>query len=144
MPHKLRKIRKKRGSRTQGYGRVGQHRKSGSKGRRKVGRHKHLWSYVISKEPDYFRKSGFVSPKTIGTQVNTINIGELEGLLQRIDGGKSPRSKTLRTIDLKELGYDKLLGEGKITKPIHVRVPSHSQAAARKIEAVGGQVITED
>jgi len=26
MPHKLRKIRKKRGSRTHGFGRVGQHR----------------------------------------------------------------------------------------------------------------------
>ena len=48
MPHKLRKIRKFRGSRTQGYGRIGQHRDSGSKGNRKVGRHKHLWSKVVT------------------------------------------------------------------------------------------------
>jgi len=32
MPHKLRKTRKMRGSRTHGYGQVGQHRKSGSRG----------------------------------------------------------------------------------------------------------------
>ncbi|HDI42660.1 MAG TPA: 50S ribosomal protein L15, partial [Candidatus Bathyarchaeota archaeon] len=33
MPHRLRKTRKYRGSRVCGYGRVGQHRKSGVKGR---------------------------------------------------------------------------------------------------------------
>ncbi len=31
MPHKLRKIRKTRGSRTQGYGRIGQHRDAAQK-----------------------------------------------------------------------------------------------------------------
>ncbi|MEM3816270.1 MAG: 50S ribosomal protein L15, partial [Candidatus Bathyarchaeia archaeon] len=63
MPHSLRKIRKKRGSRTCGYGRVGQHRKSGSKGERRAGRHKHLWSWVLRYEPDYFGYKGFTSPK---------------------------------------------------------------------------------
>mgnify|MGYP001141020284 CR=1 FL=1 len=143
MPHKLRKIRKKRGTRTQGYGRVGQHRKSGSKGRRKAGRHKHLWSYVVSKEPDYFKKGGFASPKNLGREVNAINIGELEELSQRITPKKRARDKTIAIIDLKELGYNKLLGKGKITKPIHVKVPSCSESAAKKIEVAGGQVIIE-
>jgi len=143
MPHRLRKIRKKRGSRTQGYGRVGQHRKSGSKGRRRSGRHKHLWSYVISYEPDYFKKVRFVSPKTPSGDVSTINVGELEELAQKVVRKNRARDKASLIIDLREIGYDKLLGKGKITMPIHVKVASCSEAATKKVESAGGKVSTE-
>jgi len=144
MPHKLRKIRKMRGTRTQGYGQVGQHRKSASKGRRKVGRHKHLWSYVITYEPDYFKKGGFTSPRSLAKEVNTVNVGELEELAQKIIHKEKTRGKTGITVDLKQLGYSKLLGRGKITKPIHVKVASCSETATRKIEAAGGHVLMEE
>lgn len=140
MPHKLRKIRKKRGTRTQGYGRVGQHRKGGSRGKRKVGRHKQLWSYVTSYEPDYFKKVGFTSHRSLGREVNTMNIGELEELAQNVISKRRGHRETKILIDLEELGYNKLLGKGNITKPVHVKVPSCSETAAKKIEAVGGQV----
>jgi large subunit ribosomal protein L15 len=130
MPHKLRKIRKFRGSRTVGYGRIGQHRDSGSKGHRKVGRHKHLWSYVVTHEPDYFGKSGFVSPKSLHTRVNTINLRKLEELTQ-----------TNQKIDLTTLGYTKLLGSGKISKALIVQVPSCSKSAAEKIKKAGGEIV---
>jgi len=141
LTRKLRKIRKKRGSRTQGYGRVGQHRKSSSKGRRKVGRHKHLWSYVLRYEPDYFKKIRFKSPRG---QVDK-RIINLEGL-QEIAVNLSPRRRTAKTkvfVDLEKMGYDKLLGEGKISIPVAVRVPSWSEAALRKIEEAGGELITK-
>jgi len=141
MPHRLRKIRKLRGSRTCGYGRVGQHRKSGTKGERKVGRHKHGWTYVVKYEPDYFRKVGFTSPRSLYRQINTINVGELNDLVYRLTSGKR-RAKV--TINLSELGYDKLLGKGRITIPVTVKVSSCSEIAARKIEAAGGQVILEE
>lgn len=141
MPHKLRKIRKKRGSRTQGYGRVGQHRKTGSKGMRKVGRHKHGWSYVIRYEPDYFGKRGFTSPKSLKQKVKVINVGKLEEIAESSivekEEGKS-------FIDLESLGYTKLLGAGKITKPITVKVASCSKSAVEKIRKAGGQVLMED
>ncbi len=44
-------------------------------------------------------------------------------------------------IDLEEMGYDKLLGEGKITIPVSVKVPSISETALRKIEEAGGEVL---
>lgn len=46
MPTRLRKVRKKRGSRYYGYGQIGQHRGGGSRGGRgRVGRkRKHLWT----------------------------------------------------------------------------------------------------
>lgn len=139
MPHKARKIRKLRGSRTCGYGRVGQHRKSGSKGGRKVGRHKHGWSYVIRYEPDYFRKRGFKSPRSLNRDVKVINVGELEELVARLHPGRRKTSKI--TVDLKELGYVKLLGRGRISRPISVKVEAYSEAAAKKIEKAGGKII---
>ena len=143
MTHKLRKVRRQRGSRTHGYGRVGQHRKKGSKGVRKAGRHKHLWSYVITKEPDYFKKGGFTSPKSLGREFNTINVGELDELAEKIIYEKNVRGKTEIVINLKELGYDKLLGQGRVTKPTHVKVQFCSETAARKVEDAGGQVLVE-
>ena len=138
MPHKLRKIRKKRGSRTCGYGRVGQHRKSSSKSRRKVGRHKHGWSYVVKYEPDYFRRIGFTSPKSLIRQVNTINVGELEEIIYKVSPG---RRKGKPLIDLTSMGYDKLLGKGEITRPVVVKVQSYSRRALEKIEKAGGEII---
>jgi len=130
MPHKLRKIRKTRGSRTQGYGRIGQHRDSGSKGHRKVGRHKHLWSYITTFEPDYFGKHGFTSPQSLHRKENTLNLNKLDEIAQ------TPK------INLTELGYTKLLGTGKITKPLTINVPSYSKSAAEKSKKAGGEIIS--
>ncbi|MGB9683946.1 MAG: 50S ribosomal protein L15 [Candidatus Bathyarchaeota archaeon] len=140
MPHKLRKIRKKRGSRTQGYGRVGQHRKSGSKGMRKVGRHKHGWTYVIKYEPEYFGRKGFTSPKSLKQEVKVINVGELDEMAEKISA-KKEEGKIF--IDLESLGYTKLLGTGRITRPLVVKVASCSKSAAEKIKEAGGQVLIE-
>ena len=90
MPHKERKTRKMRGSRTHGYGRIGQHRDAGSKGQRKVGRHKHLWSYVVAHEPEYFGKKGFTSRQSLmrrGKPINIAQLGELplEGDVTQVD-----------------------------------------------------------
>ena len=134
MPHKLRKIRKFRGSRTVGYGRIGQHRDAGSKGHRKVGRHKHLWSYVVTHEPDYFGKCGFTSPKSLHHRVNPINLKKLEEIAQASQQEKPQ-------IDLAALGYTKLLGTGKVTKALTVQVPSYSKSAAEKIKNAGGEIV---
>ena len=134
MPHKLRKIRKFRGSRTVGYGRIGQHRDSGSKGHRKVGRHKHLWSLVVTEEPGYFGKDGFTSPQSLHRHENTINLKKLEEIVQASQQ-ENPQ------IDLTALGYTKLLGTGKVTKPLTVQVSSYSKSAAEKIKKAGGEIV---
>jgi len=140
MPHKLRKTRKKRGSRTQGWGRVGQHRCTGSKGRRKPGRHKALWSYIIKYDPEYYGKRGFTCPKSLKQEVNVINVGSLELISEKfpVEEGKEKS-----VMDLESLGYTKLLGAGKITKPLVVKVASCSKTASEKIKKAGGQVLME-
>ena len=143
VPHKLRKVRKMRGSRTHGYGVVGQHRKTGSKGHRKAGRHKGGWTYTVKYEPDYFGKKGF-TPRGVKRKVSVINVGELEELIGKLSMERKLKKKGKKTVlDLEGLGYDKLLGMGKITQPILVRVGSHSEAAVKKVEEAGGQVLKE-
>lgn len=139
MPHKIRKLRKKRGSRTHGYGRVGQHRDSGSKGHRKVGRHKHLWSYVATYEPNYFGKHGFTSRQSLSRKEKIINLKKLNELSQEFSIEKE---KGKLWLDLTSLGYTKLLGTGKISKAFIVNVASCSKSAAEKIKDAGGQVLT--
>ncbi|MDH7564366.1 MAG: uL15 family ribosomal protein [Candidatus Bathyarchaeota archaeon] len=140
MPHRFRKHRKKRGSRTEGYGRVGQHRDTGSKGFRKSGRHKRGWSWVLRYEPDYFGKKGFTSPKSLKQKVKSVNVGKLDEIAEKFSE-KTEENKL--HIDLGRLGYTKLLGTGKVTKPLIVKVCSSSKSAAEKIEKAGGQLLTE-
>ncbi|MDR2203589.1 MAG: 50S ribosomal protein L15 [Nitrososphaerota archaeon] len=130
MPHKLRKIRKTRGSRTQGYGRIGQHRDAGSKGNRKVGRHKHLWSKVVTSEPDYFGNHGFTSPRSLHKKEKIINLQKLAEITET------------NAINLAALGYTKLLGAGKVTRALTVTVLECSKTAEEKIAKAGGKVIT--
>jgi large subunit ribosomal protein L15 len=139
MPHKLRRIRKTRGSRTQGYGRVGQHRKTGSKGYRKAGRHKHLWSYVTTYEPDAFGKHGFTSPRSLKRKENVVNLAKLAELSGKFS---APNEEGKSLVDLTSLGYSKLLGTGRISKALIVKVPACSKSAAEKVQKAGGQVLT--
>jgi large subunit ribosomal protein L15 len=140
LPTRLRKSRKYRGSRTCGYGKVGQHRDQGSKPYRKAGRHKHKWSWVIRYDPDYFSKTGFTSPKSLRRKVNALNVGELDEIAEKLSVEKE-KDKFL--IDLESLGYTKLLGSGKVTKPLTVKIASCSESASQKIKAAGGEVLTQ-
>lgn len=143
MPHKLRKIRKLRGSRTCGYGRVGQHRKSGGRGGvGKAGGRKHFWSYVLRHDPLRFKKTGFKPPSSIYGRPTTINVGELgDLLLNKLDKEKlEPLSEPIE-VDLEEMGFEKLLGRGSVSLPLVVKVPSYTERALRKIEEAGGKII---
>jgi len=129
-----------------GWGQVAQHRKHSQKGGRKVGRHKHLWSYVIKYEPDYFGRKGFIPRSSnLKQKINVINVGELSQLVGHLSVEKKLENKEGKAfLDLGKLGYQKLLAGGKITKPVLVAVAMHSEKAAEKIEGAGGQIINAE
>ncbi|MGD9131437.1 MAG: uL15 family ribosomal protein [Candidatus Bathyarchaeota archaeon] len=146
MPHKDRKVRKQRGSRTHGYGQIGQHRSGGGGrgGHGKAGFDKHKWTYVLKYEPDYWKKKGFVSTRTLGKKVSIINVGKLDDLVDRLDSEKKLERKEKKIfLDLESLGYDKLLGTGEISKTLLVKVASYSEAASKKLEEAGGEILKE-
>jgi len=143
-PTKLKKTRKRRGSRTMGWGQIGQHRKHGEKGGRKVGRHKHLWSYVLRYEPDYFGKTGFKTPQGITGESHptTINITQIDQIIDKQTRQKQITKKQGKPyLDLTLLGYQKLLATGKLTKPAIIKINTWSEAAAKKIKEAGGKII---
>ena len=145
MPHKARKVRKQSGSRTHGYGQIGQHRAGGGRGGHgKAGYDKHKWTYVLKHEPDYWLKKGFVSARTFGKSISIINVGKLDDLTDRLESEKKLEKKDKKIfLDLESLGFDKLLGTGNVSKPIVVKVASFSEAASRKLQEAGGEILKE-
>lgn len=140
-------IKYRRGSRTHGWGRVGQHRKSGSSGGKgMVGFHKHKWSYVMKYAEDssgwpFYGKHGFRQPKEISVEWSPINVGRLDELVaEAIARGELAKEGDKYVVDLLKLGYNKLLGGGKLSIPLIIYAPAATREAVKKVEEAGGEV----
>lgn len=133
MPTRQRKGRRYRGSRTHGYGQIGQHRHSGKQGGHgNAGLHKHKWSWLILNDPDHFGRDDFRRPGPV-VRETWANVGNLDDLA---NGEKS--------VDLSSMGIRKLLGSGSVSSAYEVRVASFSKRAQAKIEAAGGKIVLQE
>jgi large subunit ribosomal protein L15 len=76
-------------------------------------------------------------------EIKTINVGRLSELVEELlDAGKlKPRERGEVEVDLSELGYEKLLGGGKVRRPLTVKVSAFSKEAERKITEAGGRIV---
>ncbi len=73
-----------------------------------------------------------------------MNVGDLDGLMEKLAAENNLGEKAgVPFLDLGKLGYNKLLGMGKMTKRISIKVQSYSKSAAKKVEAIGGELVTE-
>ena len=136
MATRLRKVRRQRGSRTHGWGQMGQHRHSGSRGGTGMaGMHKHKWSYTVKYAPDHFGHNKFAPPnRTVSHR--WINVSDLSAFAGSMKKGE--------IIDLGSMGYDKLLGQGTISTALSLKIPRASKSAIEKIKAAGGSVESEE
>ncbi|MBY9003615.1 MAG: uL15 family ribosomal protein [Candidatus Lokiarchaeota archaeon] len=148
------KIRKKRGTRVIGYGKVGQHRKAGQRagkgattGWKKSKKSLYLKQKALGfPDPAWARfrdTKGFKRPQDINRiyQVNTMNIKDLDFDIEKYaQGTKASKSGSTYSINLNDLNIQKILGRGEISKPINVTVKKASKRAIEKIEAAGGKV----
>jgi large subunit ribosomal protein L15 len=147
-----RKVRKMRGERTHGYGKVGQHRKTGQRaGRGKTTQwKKSKKSYYLKQkelgfpDPDWdMGKKGFKRPQDINRiyQVNTLNVKDLDLKIDNfVMDKKATKSGNSYSINLNEINIQKLLGNGEINKTINISVKKASKRAIEKIEAAGGKI----
>lgn len=132
MATRLRKVRRLRGSRTHGWGQVAQHRRTGAKGGSGMaGLHKHKWSYMVKYAPDHFGSNRWHPPHPATTN-RWLNVYDLESL-----------ASSGSTLDLGAMGYEKLLGQGSISKALTVKVPRASASAIEKVKSAGGTVTVE-
>jgi large subunit ribosomal protein L15 len=130
--------KRRRGERTY-HGSHKKWRGGGSRGGRgKAGMHKHKWSYTVKYAPDHFGKDGFARPK----EVKAINLAELERMLpELVEKQIAEKEGEAIKINLKKIGYDKLLGAGSVSKPVVIEADAASASAIKKVESAGGRVV---
>ncbi|MFZ2456644.1 MAG: uL15m family ribosomal protein [Candidatus Altiarchaeia archaeon] len=139
MAQKDRKIQSKRGTRSCGWGNTQKHRGAGSRGGRGMaGSNKQKWSYVSKYMPDHFGRSGFKRPLKMLHDDKTINVSDINRMVN--DGDIASTDKKY-IIDLAAMGYDKLLGSGKVTYALEIKVAKSSKSAIEKVENAGGKVV---
>jgi large subunit ribosomal protein L15 len=123
------KTKKMRGSKSCGWGQSKQHRGKGSKGGKGFAGSKEHRMLKFKKEcPEHYDHRVLKKLKIdIANVLNVCDLGAFEG----------------DTINLTEMGYDKLLGNGELKRKVKVIVPSWSVSAEDKIKAAGGEVVEE-
>ena len=99
-------------------------------GRGLAGINKHRVMTRIKYMPNHWGMHGFNRDPSLRTVYVTCNVGDLESMAAGND-----------SIDLTEMGIDKLLGSGQVRKALTVTVEEWSAKAAEKIAAAGGSIV---
>ncbi len=133
-----------RGSRTHGRGKKAGRGAGLRGGRGNAGLHKHKWISIVKYCPDYFGHHGFKRPQSVVHSKITMNLSEVEQSLPSLSKNGFAEEKAGKwTVDLTKMGVDKLLGSGRITKPLAIKVPEASASAQEKLKEAGGNLIKE-
>ncbi len=144
------KSRKKRGTRTHGWGAGKKHRGAGNRGGRgragmgKRGQQKKTLPLSQGKKPvGQIANDNRGMPTILKRikKVRVINLIDLQNNVEKwVSEGKAEKNKAGYSIDLQKIGYTKLLSKGEVTYKVIVKVKSASAKAKEKLEAVGGKV----
>ena len=135
--NKRRKSSRLQGSNTHGWGK-NQHRGAGTRGGRgNAGYGKKAHGKKTEKwGEDYLGKHGFSSKNP--TKITSITLQAIE---EQLPNWVANKKASEQEINLGELGYNKLLGNGKFTKKIKITVAKASAKTAEKVKAAGGELV---
>jgi large subunit ribosomal protein L15 len=137
MATRLRKSRRQRGTRFCGWGQIGQHRASGSRGGvGGAGKHKHFYIRTVIEEPDHFGHEQFHAMRKSDVS-KWLNIKDLNQLMKHSKANEDGKI----ILDLDELGYGKLLGVGQVDAALTIKIKKVSKSAKDKITQAGGEVL---
>jgi large subunit ribosomal protein L15 len=138
MPSRTKKFR---GSRTHGRGWKAGRGKGKRGGTGNAGGHKHHWVRTMKYHPLHFGVHGFKRPAEVAEDERTINVQQVEESLTKLLAGGHAKSAAGKTeVDLGAAGYDKLLGGGRVTRSLSIKVPKYTERAQKKVESVGGHL----
>ena len=142
--NKRKKNERQRGHSTHGWGSKKKHRGKGHQGGAGMagsGKRADSKKPSIWKDENYFGKHGFVS-KTPKVKINAVNILYLEQHMDKLMSQKLiSKDKETYSVELDKLGFNKLLGDGKVTLKFRIKTPYASKTAVEKIKQSGGEVI---
>jgi large subunit ribosomal protein L15 len=138
-----RKNSRQRGSHTHGWGAMKKHRGAGNRGGSgKSGSGKRADSNKPSywADPEYFGKHGFVN-KGATPKINPINLAQIEEKLNLFIQKKLAAHEAGGfRINLKDIGFNKLLGKGKTSRKLFITCDYASSKAIEAVEAAGGKI----
>ncbi|MBS3105631.1 uL15 family ribosomal protein [Candidatus Woesearchaeota archaeon] len=141
--NKRKKNDRQRGSMTHGWGAKKKHRGQGNRGGRGMagtGKRADSKKPSIWKDKNYFGKYGFVS-KTPKVKINAVNINFLEQhIIRFLLNNTIKKENDFYIVDLEKLGYNKLLGDGRISTKLKIKTPYASKTAVEKVKEAGGEV----
>lgn len=142
--NKRKKNSRQRGSHTHGWGAKKKHRGKGNKGgsgNASSGKRSDARKPAFWKEHDYFGKYGF-KRKGLKERINSVNISYIEENLQRfLEEKKATEENGKYSIKLEELGFNKLLGNGKAIRKYRIEAKHASKKAEERIKEAGGELI---
>ena len=142
--NKRKKNDRQRGSKTHGWGAKKKHRGQGNRGGRGMagtGKRADSKKPSIWKDKNYFGKHGFVS-KTPKIKINPVNINFIEQHLDKFISNDLIRKEDgFYSVELEKLGYNKLLGDGKVSMKFKIKTPFASEKAVEKVKEAGGEII---
>lgn len=146
MIRRRKKVRKLRGSHTHGWGCKKKHRGGGSKGGKGMAgtgkRKDQKWTWTIKYAPDRLGKRGFHRPKAVQYVPQTINLSDIDENLQLfLDMGVAYEEEGKIVVDTTQLGVDKVLGTGRLSRPLVIKAYYVTPKAEEKIKAAGGEVL---
>ena len=85
---------------------------------------------------------GFKRPQTVVMANSAINLKVLEeNASEWVDQGSATKKGKTISIDLKKMGYDKLLGTGVPSQAYNITISAASAKAVEKVEAAGGEIV---
>ena len=128
-----------------GWGHKKKHRGRGSRGGTgRAGLHKHHFVYALKNklfDKGRLAATGFTRHSYLLWKPKIINLGQLDEMLPKLVEQKIAikKDKTIE-IDLSKIGVEKLLGTGKVTQPLSIKVLVTSESAKEKIEKAGGKI----
>ncbi|MFH0711185.1 MAG: uL15m family ribosomal protein [Candidatus Aenigmatarchaeota archaeon] len=137
------KVRKFRGHRSYGTGSHKKARGAGNRGGRgKAGMHKHKWSLTVQSEERIFGKHGFKRPPSAVKEIRAINLRKLDSIAEELLKNKlAVKEDDKIKIDVMKLGFEKVLGGGKVSQPLILQAKLFSKSAIKKLENAGGKAI---
>jgi len=135
------RIKRIRGTRTCGGGSAKKRRGKGNKGGSgHAGAYAHHFVWSLKRG---IRKGKNKSqlPSYDRSDDKAVNVGDLEEILEElVERGKAEEKGDGIYLDANELGIQKILGKGEVTKKLMLKANKISKTAQEKIERVGGSV----
>lgn len=93
----------------------------------------------------YVGKKGFTSvneKRHVGSALKTLNLLQLSDMVDTLVETKKAQMENQKVVvDLRQMGYKKLLGLGSISRAVQVKVDHCSESAVKKLKEAGGDAV---